>query len=495
MSEKRRFHPLALVIYLFNNIKAFFFIFIALFFQTKTGEGVSWLLIGGFALVLTIFAMVRYFSEYYQISPEKVVIYKGVFRKSETDIFYERMQTIKERQWFFFQPFHVTQVLIETAGGGANKAEASLVAVPEALLSQIEGYRNSVSKQGGNEALVAELAEDNDRVDSQTPVVATTESPEYIYQVTNQQIFWFGITDLSMLFAAFTILVFIQELVPEGWIDRAADLSVNLLKAGWLMVLAFGAVILLILMVFSLVKNFLQYYNFQVSRTGDTLTIESGLLERRVQKIPLAKLQGIKINQQLLRKVLGLSSVQLLLAGGQETEGESGESKALYFLPIIQEKELYGVLDFLLPDWDFNQPAIQYVSRGKLFYFWRWPVLIMVPATLAAFFVHPAAGGVMTLVTVVALVASFLDCHYQGYSLQSEKRLCIQNFAVITKTLTFVERPKIQAFAEKSSIWLYPKQIGHVALTVKEGTGNLQLHLRFIDYAAVEELKHFFRRK
>ncbi|MFJ1628488.1 PH domain-containing protein, partial [Marinilactibacillus psychrotolerans] len=101
----------------------------------------------GILVLLAVFLFVtaqslwKYFSQSYQISSEKIILYQGVFRKRETDIPYERIQTIKQRQWFFFKPFNTIQLLIETAGGDSTKAEASMPAVNFELLELIESYR------------------------------------------------------------------------------------------------------------------------------------------------------------------------------------------------------------------------------------------------------------------------------------------------------------------------------------------------------------------
>ncbi len=221
------------------------------------------------------------------------------------------------------------------------------------------------------------------------------------------------------------------------------------------------------------------------------MTVESGLLERRVQKIPVSKIQGIKIKQHVVRKLLRLSTVELILAGDQQKEGDTGGGK-LYFLPIINDRELFQVLDFLLPDWDFNEPEIQYVSRQRLFYFWRWIVLILVPATFVGFYFQFWSGLILLAIFGYLLLINWLDCNYQGYALQSANRVCVQNFTGLSKVQTFVERPKIQAFKESSSIWLIKKAIGRITFYVKDGSGDLSLSLRFMNFNHLTNLKHFF---
>lgn len=480
MSERKRFHPLALVIYGVNGLKRLLFV---LFLLIVNGELMTIFgLLALLAIVLIVIAQAlwKYFSQSYQISSEKIILFRGVFRKRETDIPYERIQTIKQRQWFFFKPFNTTQLLIETAGGDSTKAEASMPAVNIELLELIESYRQG--EQPENDAQVLEEAEEKS--------TATASD----YRVTNSQIILFALTDLSIIASFIALIFFVTEFIPENWITAATSLAESAWRAGWLVTLAILLVTLIIVMILSLVKTFIQYYNFQVNRTKNTLTIESGLFERKIQKIPLEKIQGLKIRQQPLRKMLGISSVELLLAGGQESEGESGEAKKLYILPIISDTELYSVLDQLLPEWNFKRPEIGYVSREKLWYFWRWK-LLLIPIAVGAAFLNRWVALAVVIILLLSLLLSWFDCRTQGYRIQSATRVCVQNAEWFTKVHTFVERQKVQSFSEETSRWLFPKQIGHVSMYLKAGLSIETINLRFMDFPHVQELKNFYKIK
>lgn len=494
MSEKQHFHPLAILMRLLQLIRGSFYLFILVLFPNNRSFGEGLLFAGGLVLLLLLYAVIQYWFAYYQISPEQVVVYKGIFRKKETILPYERMQTIKQRQWFFLRPFGLTQVLIETAGGSGDEAEASLPVVPQRVLAQIEGYRQkelqpSSIEQAGLIAEQRNLASEA-QAEAKKSLAKQTEAA-YVYQISNGQIFLFGLTDLSIFAALFALLALAQE-IPEERIEEALTVSSNLLRAGWVVVVGLVLVVTLALAVISLVRNFLQYYHFEVSRDNQTLTIESGLLERKVQKIPLEKIQGIRVNQQILRKALGLSSVELLLAGGQETKGESGSSK-VYFLPIVSDRLLYEVLHFLLPEWQFEQPTLQFCGRDKLWYFMRW-FLWLVPVSCVAFFFNPWLGGGLALLTVLLLIAAWLDSHFQGYQIQSSRRLCIQSYFFLTRRLTYVEKNKIQDLTITTSYWLARKGLGGLQLAMKEGSGSLLLELRYLEASLLLELERFFRK-
>lgn len=497
MSEKQHFHPLALLVNFFYLVRGTFYLFLLILFQNNQGILRGGWLAGGLLFLLLCYAGVKYWFAYYEISPEQVVVYQGIFRKKETILPYERMQTIKQRQWFFFRPFGVTQVLIETAGGNGAKAEASLPAVPQQVLEQIETYRQKelAASQAAlplAESLGEMRAENNTLPQPEINGAASNQTTAtYVYQITNGQICLFGLTDLSMLAAALALLAVVQE-IPARQLEEALTFSSHLLRGGWLVILGLVVLGVLLLIGVSLIRNFMHYYHFQVSRDNQTLTIESGLLERKVQKIPLEKIQGIRVNQQVLRKFLGLSSVELLLAGGQESSGEAGSSK-LYFLPIVSDRLLYEVLQFLLPEWHFEKPQLHYCGRDKLWYFLRW-FLWLVPVSGVAFFFNPWVGGVLTLVTALFLFGAGLDSRFQGYQIQSSQRICVQGYLFLTRRLTYVEKNKIQDLTVTSSYWLAKKGLGGLQLALKEGNGSLLLELRYLEEQLLGELQGFFRK-
>lgn len=480
MSERKRFHPLALAIYGFNGLKRLLFVIFLLIVNGELTTTFGILVLLAVFLFVTAQSLWKYFSQSYQISSEKIILYQGVFRKRETDIPYERIQTIKQRQWFFFKPFNTIQLLIETAGGDSTKAEASMPAVNFELLELIESYRQGEQPESDHQVL-------EDSVEKPAAVASD-------YRVTNSQIILFAVTDLSIIASFIALIFFVTEFIPENWITTATSLAENVWRTGWLVTIAILVVTLIIVMLLSLVKTFIQYYNFQVKRTNHTLTIESGLFERKIQKIPLEKIQGLKVRQQPLRKILGISSVELLLAGGQESEGENGEVKKLYILPIISDTELYTVLNQLMLEWNFKRPEIGYVSRQKLWYFWRWK-LLLIPVAVGVAFLNRWIALAVVIILLLSLLLSWFNCRTQGYHIQSANRVCIQDAEWFTKVHTFVERQKVQSFSEETSRWLFPKQIGHVSMTLKAGLAIEVLNLRFMDFSHVQKLKNFYQTK
>lgn len=482
MSEKARFHPLALVIYFIEGIKQWLFLFVLLFFRGSRGD-ISGKFLGSLLMiVILLWAIAKYWTHFYQVTNQKIVLYHGILRQHELVIPYERIQTVKQRQWFFFKPFQLTQLFIETAGGKAGQAEATLCAVKESLLPTIENYRQSIK---------AEMVAAKD-AKPLIPEVMNTE-PKQRYEVTHKQIFLFGLTDLSIWAALVTVFAFINQVIPDTWVDQVVTQAEALVKVNIFFFFGGFFLILLVLMVVSLAKNFLQYHRFKVIRQGDALTIESGLLERKIQKIPLNKIQGIRMQQQVIRRFLGLTSVELLLAGGQEKEKNQGASKRLYFLPIIEEQEVYLVLNELLPEWSFTAPDIQYTAKERLWHFWRGYVLVFVPLVIIASFFQMGIALGLLLLLLILLGISWLDSRNQGFAFQGDSRLVLQGFIIVSKVQIFIERTKIQALSEKTTRWQYQKGVGQVSIYLKKGVGVKKMGLRYVSESAIRQLRTFYR--
>ena len=129
----------------------------------------------------------------------------------------------------------------------------------------------------------------------------------------------YALTDLTAILIVGTIATFIFEWLPESLfleITSVIDYFQGMLLI-LLLLIGIGFVVAL-----SLLKNFILFYNFQAYREEDTLTISYGLFERKTQKIPLSKIQGIRLHKQIIRRYLKRSTVELVIMGGQEKEGE-----------------------------------------------------------------------------------------------------------------------------------------------------------------------------
>jgi putative membrane protein len=86
-------------------------------------------------------------------------------------------------------------------------------------------------------------------------------------------------------------------------------------------------------------------YGFTLARVGDDLVVRRGLLERREAVLPLSRLQVVRIEESLLRRLLGLASIRIQSAG---RTGGSDRTASRLAIPVLRRTEVNRLLGELL---------------------------------------------------------------------------------------------------------------------------------------------------
>ena len=118
----------------------------------------------------------------------------------------------------------------------------------------------------------------------------------------------------------------------EEWIEGAFEQGAALGLVG---ALAVGAGVALAFVVFgwllSVVVTVLRYHGFTLTRAGDDIRREYGLLSRHHSTVPLERVQAVRIEETLLRRPLGLVALKVETAGAGP--GQRGGSESEAFVP------------------------------------------------------------------------------------------------------------------------------------------------------------------
>lgn len=466
-NERKRFHPSAILVYFIRGFKAFIFLFVLIVIDLDSDNFFSIIAASALVIFLILTSLVKYMTHKYTLSEDHITLYKGIFNKRETEITYERIQTVKQRQWFFFKPFNIIEVLIETASSSPGEAEVSLTAVDQGVIHTIENYRNKTT---------------------QAPK-ENTDLAENRYELAFKDIVLFGLTDITAILIVFTALSFILEWVPDRYFSELVSLVGNI---EGILIVGLGILGIVIIAGLSLLKSFVLFYDYRAERTGDTLTLSYGLFERKTQKIPLSKIQGIKVNKQMIRKLFNRSSVELIIMGGQESEGESLAIKKVYLFPLISNDLVYNQLNTFVPDRAIQKPDVKTVSTDKVWYFFRWKLIASVPIIAVAFYINTIAGFMAVAIVLVVLILAWKKSQVQAYAIQKNQLICVQQFEGLTTVQFFILPKNVQAFSYSTSIGLMKKQIGHMDITFKENEHAMTYGLRYISETELNTIHNKF---
>lgn len=124
-----------------------------------------------------------------------------------------------------------------------------------------------------------------------------------------------GITGAAVLVMPLFLFVGWEEvgdfIDSDAAADRLQSLSLGVLAVGGLLLAAAVGAALMVL----------RHFDFTLSRAGADLRIDRGLLERRSSVIPLRRVQSVHLSANVVRRWVGLATIDVNLATAVENEG------------------------------------------------------------------------------------------------------------------------------------------------------------------------------
>lgn len=470
MFEERRLHPIALIKEIITNVRrnivpivvALFSIFRGI---ESTGYLPSWAIYGIVLLVILLIltpAVLKYITYKYTLEDQGIRIKYGLIFRKNTYIPYERIQTVQKKQWFFFIPFDVCQILIETAGGN-GKAEADLVAVPVGVVDELKDLRDG-KKQEIEEVHVK---------DEEQPA----EVPEKTVMLQTRQLILMAVTSGGVFGTLLIVLAFMQqfrEVIPTDWMESQAE---ELWKMGVIVMIVLIVLILLVLWGISIVTTLFKYFQFKLMKFSDSLVVEKGLLERNHTTVSLARIQGIIIVESPLRQILGLVAVKVVTAGNSGDEKQSGD---ILLLPIMKKEQAFQTLKEMLPNYLFDLEELERAPKASLRRFLQiYLVWTVIPAAILSILFFPL-GIISLLLPILAGMKAIAS--YRATGVSSDKHtLIIQARPVISKLTYVMRKERIQGLSLRQSIWMEKGRTCHLNVWLKSGSTSAEAYVRYLN--------------
>lgn len=473
MFEERRLHPIALIKEIITNIRrnivpivvGLFSVFRAINSRGYLPNWAVYLIIVIVVLLVLTPAVLKYITYKYTLEDQGIRIKYGLIFRKNTYIPYERIQTVQKKQWFFFIPFNVCQVLIETAGGN-GKAEADLVAVPVGVVDELKNLRD------GKKAAIQEVTPETEEKE-----VAEVEAPEKTVVLQTKQLILMAVTSGGVFGTLLIVLAFMQQfrdVIPTDWMETQAE---QLWKMGIIVFIILIILLLLVLWGISIVTTLFKYFQFKLMKYPHSLVIEKGLLERNHTTISLARIQGITIIESPLRQMLGLVAVKVITAGNSGDEKQSGD---ILLLPIMKKDLALKTLKEMLPNYVFEIEEMERAPKSSLRRFLRiYLIWTIIPALVASIMFFPL-GLISFILPILAGIKAISS--YRATGLFTEKHtLLVQSRPFISKLTHIIRKERIQGLSIRQSIWMEKGTSRHLNVWLKSGSTSTEAFVRYIN--------------
>jgi putative membrane protein len=439
-SGARRLHPVSPVLDLILSARQWAFPLVVL--VVTSGES---LLLGPAALA--ILALVvgwkvvawRRFS--YELVDGVLVIEQGVVQRSRREVPIARIQQVDLRRKLRHRVLGVAVVRVDTAGGSSG-AEVVLEAIAD---DEAAALRTALLDRPAPAADPSAAPDPGASAAWAPPPPAAPPVP--LVSLSPAKLVIAGITG-SRLLAALPIAAAAVGLLFELPAE-ASDGVISRLPTGTVALVAGLVAVGPLLLVAAVASSLLTDFGFTLVRVGTDLHLRRGLLDQREATLSLRRIQVVRVHQNLLRRSLGLSSVQLQSAGsGAAAEGEVTRLT----IPYVRDADLAGLLAEVLPA-AVDHPALIPApppARRRAWFRRVVPAAIVLLVLATALAISASAWAVLLVVLVVPFVLE-AELVYRNLGHVGTPELVVARSGGFVRETAFLPVAKAQSTALTSS--------------------------------------------
>ena len=259
----------------------------------------------------------------YELTEDTLDISSGVISRREREIPYRRIQNVDVSRSIVQRAIGVAAVDLETAGGSSTEGSIRFVTPTEATRLQREVQRRKSTDASGRGG-------DDGREGSS----ATGPVEEELFAISPRELAMVGA--LSFDGRLIGLLAFLGSgsfPVLSSYLPGASAAALTAAA-----IVAVGA-LFLVSWILGAAVSFSNYYGFQLSRAGDELRYERGLLRRYSGSIPTEKVQTLTISDNPAKRALGYATLSIETAG--YAPGQGGDDGSQAAVPIARIDRVY----------------------------------------------------------------------------------------------------------------------------------------------------------
>jgi putative membrane protein len=459
-----------------------------------------WILL--FLIPATIAALARYFSFRLRYEGTELVISSGILFRNERHVPYARIQNLDAVRNIVHRLLGVAEVRVETGGGQAPEATISVLheTVFDEMRRRVFAGR-ALARQQESEAATNEAEPERHNAES--------EVGETLLYLPTRELLLNGLLEnrgMVLVAAAYGLLweaglfrSFWEQLTSGAYApglvrDTVATIAAgNLPSLGRIVILLIGvAGLLLLVRVLSMVWSFLRLHEFRLTRVGEDMRTEYGLLTRVTTTIPLKRVQSLTVRESPLQRLVGRMSVRVETAGGHGSPHDGRQKQQREWLaPIIRKTAVPALVREVLPGFDIERFEWQRL-HPRAFHRAVKPALLLSVVTVVPFmFWFGRTGLLMVFITVPWLVTlAWVHVRYTQWS-ATEDALALRS-GWLWRHVTIVPAAKIQVVGRIESP--FDRRAAMAGVRVDTAGSASPAHRISIPYLARETAEALYER-
>ncbi len=422
-----RLHPASPLINLIPQawriVRAYWPLLLALLIGTEAGTGLSWLdllYLPLFFLAPMARTVIHWATLRYRVHEGQLEIRSGLLTRQVRLIGPERIQNSE----LVRNPMHrltgLVEVRLETAGGVQTEGLLSALPLPQAqaLMDRLDQLRRSTGMP-----------------------TAQQEAPaaETILEVGSLELLAHGLTSRRVGVLAVLAAVGLELWQQVGDADPAA--LQQGMHPGFVAGVVLGSFVLGVLLAVG--NSLLRYHGFALVRSDDRVEARHGLLTRRQVGMQIRRVQLIRVDEPLLRRMMGFATLHMETAG--LAAGPDGMRQAEATIPMIDRDHLAALCRTLVPQADADPWAgdLRPAPRRALGLALQRALVRAGMLQLLALVVGGLWGLVALPIIPAMLIAAWFDWRWQAWRIT--ERLVVARRGFWIRRTWILPRHKIQS--------------------------------------------------
>ena len=333
MAQLQRVSPLALLYFFARTVMSLArqlmnFIPLLVIVLAANADLRGLIIIGLVALVpiaLLGFTLLDWWCFRYAISPTRLEVRQGVIRRKQLSLEFARVQQADVREPWYFRPFGLAILGVESAGSEGQEVELAGLATADAYAHKDIILRESTP-----------LAE----VEADSPEQTVGSQARTLFKLPSWEVARYGLMHNPILLLL-PVLVY-----PLSQADRLDDFILPYLEAAlasveqyqqmeylWVGIVFLTVMVLLALVAVSMAIALVRFYGYRLEVHDHRYHAHMGLINKTSRSFQYVRLQRVTINQGLVARLLRRVSVRINQTGQTTTTTQHRDN--VFFIPVL----------------------------------------------------------------------------------------------------------------------------------------------------------------
>ena len=405
-----------------------------------------------------IYSVVAFFRYFFYIEGDKLIVKKGVFKRSTLEIPFDRIQSINFEQTLIHRIFSVVKLKMDTAGSTTNELQLN------ALDQQMANALSEKILQNRTLGLTPETPIEN-------PIEESTK--DVIFNLSIPQLLKVGITENHLRSGGVILFFFIwiYDNLREVGLDFKEKLESYLpmleeVSQSLAFVLAFVILFFLSAFLISLIRTVMRFYDLKMYRVGNGFSIENGLINKKEQAAKDQKIQIFRWSQNLLQSFANIYELQMR----QATSGEGTKSQSFKVVGLTQS-DISKTRDFVFKDTVHEMSTIPEL-RVEFYYMFKriyyWTLALVASIAGAYLFDRLDLVGYMGLIWAFGMLRSYLSYSKKRFGVG--KDIMLLKGGTFGRNETMILNHKIQNVKLYNTPFQRRRNLSNLAIYTASGT-------------------------